>query len=39
MHDIRCESWMLIPVAIIGLLVTTVLLPVIIIVSFVEAWR
>jgi branched-subunit amino acid permease len=39
MHDIRCESWMLIPTAIIGLLVTAVLLPVIIIVSLVEAWR
>ena len=39
MHDVRCESWMLIPVAIVGLLVTAVLLPVLLIVAFVEAWR
>lgn len=39
MHDVRCESLLLIPVAIVGLLVTAVLLPVIIIISLVEAWR
>lgn len=39
MHDVRCESWMLIPVAIIGLLIVVMLLPVIIVVSLVEAWR
>jgi hypothetical protein len=39
MHDVRCESLLLIPVAIIGLLIVAVLMPVIIIVSFIEAWR
>jgi hypothetical protein len=39
MHDVRCESWMLIPTAIIGLLIVVMLLPVLLIVAFVEAWR
>ena len=39
MHDVRCESLLLIPVAIVGLLIVVMLLPVLLIVAFIEAWR
>jgi len=40
MHDIGCDNLLLlIPMAILGLLVAIVLLPVALVVAFIEAWR
>ena len=39
MHDVGCDNLLVVPMAIFGLLVAIILLPVALIAAFVEAWR